>query len=305
MFFVLFFLFSVEAFAQPPPTFEQAKSIAREQIYYDRNKVGTTYCSCLWEWLGKSGGRIDFKSCGYAVRAEGQRNRAERIEWEHIVPASNFGRARLCWQNGGRSNCKQTDPIFNIMEADLHNLTPAVGELNSDRQNFNFGVLPATPRQHGACDFKVDFKIRIVEPRDEIKGMLARVYFYMHDRYDLNMSKQQQRLLMSWNKAYPVSEWDLMRDFRISKLMGHSNPFVTGEKIWDLGHKNTGEGAQAFIQIKNLELNNPIRGNKNSLVYHLPTGCPSYDLVSPSNIVEFMTEAAANDAGFRRAGNCR
>ena len=305
MFFVLFFLFSVEAFAQPPPTFEQAKSIAREQIYYDRNKVGTTYCSCLWEWLGKSGGRIDFKSCGYAVRAEGQRNRAERIEWEHIVPASNFGRARLCWQNGGRSNCKQTDSLFNIMEADLHNLTPTVGELNSDRQNFNFGVLPATPRQHGACDFKVDFKIRIVEPRDEIKGMLARVYFYMHDRYDLNMSKQQQRLLMSWNKAYPVSEWDLMRDFRISKLMGHSNPFVTGEKIWDLGHKNTGEGAQAFIQIKNLELNNPIRGNKNSLVYHLPTGCPSYDLVSPSNIVEFMTEAAANDAGFRRAGNCR
>lgn len=85
MLIVLFFLFSVEAFAQPPAAFEQAKSIAREQIYYDRNNVGTTYCTCHWKWLGKSGGRVNFKSCGYAVRAEGQRNRAERIEWEHIL----------------------------------------------------------------------------------------------------------------------------------------------------------------------------------------------------------------------------
>jgi len=191
------------------------------------------------------------------------------------------------------------------MEADLHNLTPTVGELNSERQNFNFGVLPATPNQHGDCDFKVDFRSRVVEPRDEIKGMLARVYFYMHDRYDLNMSKQQQMLLMAWNKAYPVTEWELKRNNRISKLIGHSNPFVTGETTWELGHENTGKGAQAFIQLKNLELNNPIRGNQNSRVYHLPTGCPSYDLVSPRNIVEFQSEAAANDAGFRKAGNCQ
>ncbi|THK41190.1 deoxyribonuclease I [Methylophaga sp. SB9B] len=285
-----------------PTTFEQAKVTAREQIYFDRNDTGSTYCSCQWKWVGRSGGRVDFKSCGYKVRAEGQRNRAQRIEWEHIVPASNFGRARQCWQKGGRSNCKQTDPVFNLMEADLHNLTPTVGELNSDRQNFNYGVLPATSKRHGACDFKVDFKIREVEPRDEIKGFLARVYFYMHDRYSMNMSQQQQRLLMSWHNAHPVSTWELERDRRISFITGHSNPFVTGEKNWKIGQKSTGK-----IEInadKAPVLQKIIRGNRNSKVFHLPHGCPSYDKVSPKNIVEFVSETEAHDAGYKKAGNC-
>ncbi|WP_211116098.1 hypothetical protein [Methylophaga sp. SB9B] len=63
-----------------PTTFEQSKIIAKEQIYFDRNDDGSTYCSCQWKWVGKSGGRVDFKSCGYKIRAEGQRNRAQRIE---------------------------------------------------------------------------------------------------------------------------------------------------------------------------------------------------------------------------------
>jgi endonuclease I len=42
----------------------------------------------------------------------------------------------------------------------------------------------------------------VAEPRDAVKGMVARVQFYMHDRYDLTMSTQQQRLLMAWNKQF-------------------------------------------------------------------------------------------------------
>jgi hypothetical protein len=80
---------------------------------------------------------------------------------------------------------------FNAIEADLHNLTPSIGEINADRSNYRFGVLPTTPKQHGDCDFKVDFKGRTAEPRDEVKGQAARIYFYMHDRYNMLMSQQQ------------------------------------------------------------------------------------------------------------------
>lgn len=45
-------------------------------------------------------GVVDLASCGYQVRK--QQNRAQRIEWEHIVPAWVFGHQRQCWQNGGR-----------------------------------------------------------------------------------------------------------------------------------------------------------------------------------------------------------
>lgn len=299
---------SLQGFAAPA-SFDQAKALAKTEMYFDRNEEGTLYCGCQWQWVGRSGGRVDLPPCNYEVRSEGQRNRAERIEWEHIVPASNFGRARQCWQDGGRSNCNRVDPVFNAMEADLHNLSPSVGEINGDRSNFRFGVLPDTPYRHGSCDFKVDFASRVAEPRDSVKGKVARIYFYMHDYYDLPMSDSQQRLLMAWALQFPVSDWELERDQRISKVMGHSNHFVSGTKTWTLGHQNSGEGAQTFVSLekKTSQPERPIviRGNKNTKIYHLPEGCPSYDEMSPRNVEEFALEADAIQAGYRKAGNCR
>lgn len=290
-----------------PETFSQAKAQTRDHVYFDQTEQGTFYCGCEWRWTGRSGGRVDLDSCGYEIRA--QEHRAIRIEWEHLVPASNFGRARQCWQDGGRSNCQRTDPVFSLMEADMHNLAPSIGEVNADRSNYNFSVLPTAPKQHGACDFKVDFKDRAAEPRDEVKGQVARAYFYMFDRYDLQMSRQQEQLLMAWDRQFPVSAWELERDRRISPLMGHSNPFVTGERSWSRDHRNTAEGIYVALPERKApsspEYDESIRGNRNSNIYHLPSGCPSYNKVSQRNIVEFATEEQAEAAGYRKAGNCR
>jgi len=46
-----------------------------------------------------------------------------------------------------------------------------------------------------------------------------------------------------------------------------------------------------------------VRGNKHSKVYHL-SGCPSYEAMSPANIVPFASEAEAQQAGYRKAKNC-
>jgi deoxyribonuclease-1 len=48
-----------------------------------------------------------------------------------------------------------------------------------------------------------------------------------------------------------------------------------------------------------------IIGNRNSRVYHLPDGCPSYDRVAERNQVHFESEEQAQRAGFSKAGNCR
>lgn len=307
-------LFATNVFAAPA-TFDRAKIEAKQHVYFDRKAVGTFYCGCSWEWAGRSGGRIALETCGYEVRK--QPNRAERLEWEHIVPAYNFGRARQCWQDGGRRNCISNDPVFRAMEADLHNLTPSVGEVNGDRSNYNFGVLPSTTYQHGSCPIKIDFSQRTAEPRDEIKGKIARIYFYMHDRYDLRMSRQQQQLLMAWDRQFPVTEWELTKDRRIAERMGHSNPFVTGNRQWSVNHRNSGEGLvstkQPTAQARRppsdaqpvTQPGSEIRGNRRSNVYHLPQGCPSYNQMSERNIVSFTSEEDAVAAGFRKAGNCR
>lgn len=202
-------------------SFREAKVALKEHVYFDQVQggEGTFYCGCDWRWVGESGGRVSLDSCGY--QASSQIERANRTEWEHVTPAWVLGHQRQCWKQGGRSHCQSTDPIFRIMEADPHNLVVSIGEANADRSNFQFGVLPDKPTQYGQCDLEVDFKQRLVEPRDKIKGQIARIYFYMHDRYDLRMSRQQQQLLMSWDKQYPASKWEVMRDHRIAKIIGH------------------------------------------------------------------------------------
>src|SRR5690554_5021345 len=122
----LLFTFSITALADGPSSFRQAKVWAKDYVYLDRNTsdLGSLYCGCDWRWTGESGGQIDLEGCGYKIRA--QANRAQRIEWEHIVPAHSLGHQRQCWQVGGRSNCVSNDPVFSVMYVDLFNLTPVV-----------------------------------------------------------------------------------------------------------------------------------------------------------------------------------
>ncbi|MNG72057.1 Endonuclease-1 precursor [compost metagenome] len=304
------------AFASPPATFSEAKVIAKQKIYLDQSSsaMGDLYCGCKWTWVGKSGGRIDPESCGYETRK--QQSRAERTEWEHIVPAWTFGHQRQCWQNGGREHCVDEDPIFRAMEADLFNLYPAVGEVNGDRSNFNYGMVSSVAPQYGQCTTKVDFQQKAAEPRDEVKGLVARTTFYMFDRYKLSMSRQQQQLLMAWDKQHPVTGWEKERDRRIAAIMGHSNPFVTGERSWTAGYKPQGEGvgksapakaseAAAKPALAGASAGGAILGNRNSQVYHLASGCPGYTQVAQKNQVTFGSESEAQSAGYRKAGNCR
>ena len=305
---VLLCLFVSTSFADAPTSFSAAKATAKREVFLDERAVsqGDLYCGCRWDWVGRSGGRVDASSCGYETRA--QQTRAERIEWEHIVPAWVFGHQRQCWQNGGRRNCVMNDPVFRVMEADLFNLYPSVGEVNGDRSNFQYAMIGRAPAQYGACTSKVDFQQRMAEPRDDVKGLVARVHFYMYDRYGLSMSRQQQQLLMAWSRQYPVTEWEQEWSNRTARVMGHSNPFVTGDRVWSLGYRPTRDGVVSpgpvATPAQGASSAGGIIGNRNSKVYHLPSGCPSYDRVAPRNQVHFDTEAAAVAAGFRKAGNC-
>jgi deoxyribonuclease-1 len=322
----LLVLFSVlfpalSALAEPPATFTEAKVIAKQQVYMDQatSDLGELYCGCQWKWVGTSGGRIDAASCG--LKAREQAHRAQRTEWEHIVPAWTFGNQRQCWQHGGRAHCVSDDPVFQAMEADLFNLYPSVGEVNGDRSNYNYGMVSGVAPEYGQCRTKVDFKARVAEPRDEVKGLVARITFYMFDRYGLNMSRQQQQLLMGWNKQFPVTPWEQERDRRIAAVMGHPNPFVTGQRAWTLGYTPTGDGLVSPIPANTPKappsspststgtstsvLTTPIVANTRSHLYHLPAGCPSYDKVAPGNRVTFVTESQAVAAGYHKAGNCR
>ncbi len=202
--------------AAAPRTFSEAKKLAWK-LYAPQSVE--FYCGCRY-----SGNRVDLKSCGYVPRKNPQR--AARIEWEHIVPAWVIGHQRRCWQQGGRRRCASSDNTYRRAEADLFNLVPSIGEVNGDRSNFAYAWLAQKPSQYGACPMVVDFKARKAMPRTKIRGMVARTYFYMSQRYGLRLSRQERQLFEAWHKQYPVETWERQRNLQLACVMGWSNPYV-------------------------------------------------------------------------------
>lgn len=117
-------------------SFGKSKRLLATKVYPTHQKA--FYSNCDYTIQEKKLIPIH-QTCGFTYRKN--KNRSERIEWEHVVPAWHFGHQLQCWQNGGRRNCRQTNIEFKQMEADMHNLVPAIGEINGDRSNYKYGTI--------------------------------------------------------------------------------------------------------------------------------------------------------------------
>ncbi|MEN9660036.1 MAG: hypothetical protein RL571_3501 [Pseudomonadota bacterium] len=202
--------------------FNRAKQVLPDVF---RGMESDFYCGCAYK-----GKEMDLASCGYTPRKN--ESRAQRLEWEHVVPAWVLGHQRQCWQNGGRKNCSDNDPQFKSAEGNLVNLVPSVGEVNGDRSNFAYSAWTHNPEpMYGQCKTIVDFKSKKAQPREEVRGRIARIHFYMYQRYQLSLSKQDQQLMCAWAKTYPVDDWEVKRNQRIIKLQGDGNHFVSESKL--------------------------------------------------------------------------
>lgn len=204
------------------PSFATAKKRMYAKVYEGHET--TFYCGC--DFVNKV---PVLTSCGLDRETMG--SRAEQTEAEHIVPASIFGRTRTCWASGGRDEClKKSSPVydsvFDTFHSDLHNLAPTVGHLNAVRSDFSMGLVEGDENPYGTCDFEVSLEDDKVEPPMDVRGDIARVYFYVEHTYGLQLTDGERHLFRAWHLADPVSEWEIERDQRIEALQGNSNPFV-------------------------------------------------------------------------------
>ena len=214
-------------------SFGAAKDLLYERIY--RGHRETFYCGC--DYNGRE--RTALGSCGLE-RYAGQ-TRADRVEAEHVFPASQFGNYRKCWRSpasfpdckqadgdviSGRDCCQRVDPVFTAAHNDLHNLVPAVGLINGQRSNHNWGMVSGGER-YGACEIRIDASIRRVQPPDAVRGDIARIMLYMQDTYGFRLSRQDQQLYRAWNNADPPDAWEIERDKRITRVQGKGNAYVS------------------------------------------------------------------------------
>lgn len=200
------------------------------ELHHDHAK--TFYCGCSYA----QDKQINLASCGYKVRKS--QKRAERVEYEHVMPASLFGRKLDAWIKGhpdcvrsgrpykGRACAERTSKLFKLMQADMYNLQPAIGEVNGDRSDADVAMLEGEPRAYGRCDFEV--RDGLVEPGAQVQGDVARTYFYMEWAYPgLELiSAEQRAMLERWSAQDPVDDWERERARRIQKIQGNANPFI-------------------------------------------------------------------------------
>ena len=64
-------------------------------------------------------------------------------------------------------------------------------------------------------------------PRKEVRGIVARISLYMYDHYNLKLSNQDRQLFEAWNKTYPATQWEEIRNQRIACIMGWGNDYVS------------------------------------------------------------------------------
>lgn len=223
---------------------EAKKELGR--IYAAAGQRIDLYCGCSFLVEPGHGMRVDLKACGYVAARD--RARAERIEWEHAVPASAFGHTFAEWRDGdpkcvdghgkrfhGRKCARVASAEFARIEADLHNLFPVVGEVNGLRSDLPMGVLDgargsssaATNSFHfGACQSAIEHGVFL--PRREVRGDLARAYKYMDRSYpERHLIDDAHRVLFdAWDTEDPPDTWERDRNKRIAARQGNANAFI-------------------------------------------------------------------------------
>ena len=172
----------------------------------------------FWSKLYPDGGETLYCGKEFAGR------RGRQFNVEHVFPMSWAIRKLKC---GTRSECRERSAAFNRIEADLHNLYPSLKNINDARGSFRFGVIAGEKRRFGKkCDFEVNFRGRVVEPRETVRGEIARAMFYMKETYDLEIFRKQGQLLLKWHEQDPPSAGEKKRNERIEQIQGNRNKFI-------------------------------------------------------------------------------
>jgi hypothetical protein len=147
---------------------------------------------------------------------------------EGAEPPHNVINTEHSWPRS-RLASEQTDPAaYEHQQSDLHHLYPTLAAANSARGSLPYGEavsdldLSFSPSLKGR-----DASGReVFEPRDEVKGDLARTLFYMSARWGLALEAYEEEVLRRWHTQDPPDDWERIRDGRVAALQGNRNVFI-------------------------------------------------------------------------------
>ena len=128
-------------------------------------------------------------------------------------------------------------------KSDLHNLRPSRALVNSTRGNLKFGesidsntdkwfkdaTVQTTMPSTDIDDWSEVDNSNLFEPRELVKGDIARIVFYFYTIYpnaDATFFNSMLPTLYDWHYADPVDAWELERNNRVKQEQGNDNPYI-------------------------------------------------------------------------------
>lgn len=176
----------------------------------------------LWSEVYALGGNTLY--CDAPFTTDNREKRAKHINAEHVFPASWIAKDLQC---GTRKQCQQTSALFRTLESDLHNIYPALVDANKSRSNYRFGNVNRKSSPVKGCTFYVDESARIAEPREAVRGDIARAMLYMAHEHGLTLYSKNRALMLDWHRQDPPDQAEINRAKQIEKIQGRDNPFIT------------------------------------------------------------------------------
>ncbi|HBH36014.1 MAG TPA: hypothetical protein DDW45_06520 [Gammaproteobacteria bacterium] len=171
----------------------------------------------FWNKLYPQGGTTLY--CGKRFSSR----HGKQINIEHVFPMSWVTKTLHC---GDRQKCRRTSRRFNRIEADMHNMHPALAKVNKTRSAMAYDLIKGEKYYYKECDFEVNFHKRKVEPNPSARGKIARAMLYMADTYNLKLFSRQKKLLLKWHHANPPTREEKRRNQRIKEIQGKANPYI-------------------------------------------------------------------------------
>ncbi|MAV64969.1 MAG: hypothetical protein CMG00_07245 [Candidatus Marinimicrobia bacterium] len=153
-------------------------------------------------------------------------------------------------------NCEHTWPqsfgaISEPQKSDMHHLRPCKSNVNSARGNMPFGEsndnqtykwywqnVESTNIPNSQIDqySERNTTAQIFEPREDVKGDIARGMFYFYTLYSDeeiviesggdSFFSIQKNILLDWNNYDPPDDFEITRSNLIANIQGNLNPFV-------------------------------------------------------------------------------
>ena len=151
------------------------------------------------------------------------------IDCEHLYPQSMY---------------EGTSP----MKSDIHHLRPCKSNVNSSRGNKPYNESNDNQTQtwywleyqqsnppNQNRDKYSESASGVFEPREEVKGDIARAIFYFYTMYsnvaDDNFFEEQKDILYDWHQDDPINQLEVNRTWDIADYQDYPNPFILDETL--------------------------------------------------------------------------